>query len=80
MDFLKDILTLHRSSSEGEDIFFRGADFPNAFQQIPINPQAQRFTATLVNGTNYFIKVLVFGSASSPAAWGRFSDAAKQAT
>ncbi|MFM7987704.1 MAG: hypothetical protein ACKPKO_51160, partial [Candidatus Fonsibacter sp.] len=38
-----------------------------------MNRQEQRFTATAVNGVYYVFRVLVFGSASAPTVWGRFS-------
>ena len=50
-----------------------GIDIEDAFHQIPLRGDEQRFTLASIAGRIYVFRVIVFGSGSAPTVWGRFS-------
>jgi hypothetical protein len=48
-------------------------DFEAVFQQIFANPSERQFNVCTLNGRYYVFRVLLFGSVTSPGAWGRLA-------
>ena len=72
-DFTDGLLKLLESPKEGEEISLLVVDIADAFHNVPVNRDEQRFTVAYFNGRFVCYSVLVFGAGSSPTVWGRFA-------
>ena len=69
-DVVADALDLMEATGEPECEYF-GLDFADAFKQLEVDPQEQRFLGGEALGGFFVYQVLLFGIKSGPLLWGR---------
>ena len=77
-DLVKDVraLAAPRGGAQADDAsvcsVLLGIDIEDAFHQIPLRHDEQRFTLAAIRGEIFVFRVIVFGSGSAPTGRGRF--------
>ena len=75
MPHLSDVVADLRelAATNRDEAFLLGTDVSEAFRQVPLDEPERQFTVAALAGKYYVFKVLVFGSSSAPAIWGRYA-------
>ena len=61
------------AATNRDEAFLLGTGVSEAFYQVPLHESERQFTVAAFAGKYYLCKVLVFGSSSAPAVWGRYA-------